>query len=188
MNLSTHLIVRGATFIFAALVLCISTGCKSYQLGHPSELPFETIFVQAAKNDSFAPQAQAIVSSKVREAMIRDGRVKLIAKESEADVVLVMTLTDFSRKEGPRRQDDTEVAQDYDLSLHLQLDLYDQREGSYLFQGRKVEAKTKAYVDNPFATKWSRNTQSLIQSEYNAIPRLARELGQKAADEVLSAW
>lgn len=185
---STKYLLRFVIALVALATLSFSTGCKSYQLGHPAELPFETIFIQPAKNDSFAPQAQALVSSEVREAVIRDGRVKLISNQSEADVVLLMTLTDYSREQGTRRQDDTEIAQDFDLSLGLQLDLYDQRDGSYLFEGRQLEAKTKAYAANPYASRLAQNTQGLIQSEYNAIPRLARELGRKAADELLSAW
>lgn len=178
-------------YVFALttlLVLGLSAGCKSYKLGHPAELPFETIYIQPAKNDSFAPQAQALVSAQVREAVIRDGRVKLVADPSKADAVLAMTLTDYTRDAASRRQDDTELAQSFDLTLHLQLDLYDQRKGDYLFQGRGVEARTTGDISNPYAAAGTPNTQGLIQSEYNAMPRLARELGRKAADELLSAW
>lgn len=170
------------------LGLSLFVGCKSYQLGHPAELPFETIYIQPAKNDSFAPQAQALVSGQVREAVLRDGRVKLIADPKEADAVLSMTLTEYTRNAAARRQDDTEVAQNFDLALSVQLDLYDQRQGDYFFRGREVEARTTGYLNNPYLADGTPNTQGLIQSEYNAMPRLARELGRKAADELLSTW
>lgn len=174
--------------LLTALALCGLVGCQSYQLGHPAELPFTTIYIQPARNDSFAPQVQALVSTQVREAVIRDGRVRLIADQSEADAVLQLTLTDYTRRAGARRQDDTEVAQTFDLALRLQLDLYDQRNGSYFFQGRQVETRTTGYLNNPYAPAGTADTQGLIQSEYIAMPRLARELGQKAADELLSVW
>ncbi|WP_158279935.1 LPS assembly lipoprotein LptE [Coraliomargarita sinensis] len=183
-----HKMLYKVCALLTLLTLGFTVGCKSYKLGHPAELPFETIFIQPAKNDSFAPQAQALVSSEVREAVIRDGRVKLIANRSEADAVLMLTLTDYSRRAATRSQDDTEVAQDFDLTLQLQLDLFDQRSGEYLFQERRVQARSKAYVYDPYAGAGAANTQGLIQSEFNAIPRLARDLGRKAADELLSVW
>lgn len=180
--------LRGTLTILAAAALTLSTACKSYQLGHPAELPFETIFIQPAKNDSFAPQAQALVSSEVREAVIRDGRVKLVANPNEADAVLTVTLTDYTRRGNSRSQADTEIAQDFDLRLYASLDLYDQRNGQFLFEERRIDARATGYTNDPFAAPGTPNTQDLIQSEYNAMPRLARDLGRKAADELLSAW
>lgn len=174
--------------LLAALSLSFFAACQSYQPGHPAELPFETIYIQPAKNDSFAPQAQALLSAQVREAVIGDGRVRLIADRSEADTVLLMTLSDYTRRAGARRQDDTELAQDFDLTLRVQLDLYDQRNGSYLFEDRQLEAQTRGYINDPYAATGEPDTQGLIQSEFNAMPRLARELGRKAADELLGVW
>ena len=183
-----HTILRSVFALLATFALSFFVGCQSYQLGHPTELPFETIYIQPAKNDSFAPQAQTLVSTQVREAVIRDGRVRLIADQSAADAVLQMTVTDYTRRASARRQDDTEAAQNFDLTLRLQLDLYDQRNDNYFFKGRQVEARTTGYLNNPYAAAGTPDTQGLIQSEYNAMPRLARELGRKAANELLSAW
>lgn len=188
MKAPIHKIYRSALAWLTLFALGLGSGCKSYQLGHPADLPFETIYIQPAKNDSFAPQAQALLSSEVREAVIRDGRVKLVADPSAADAVLIMTLTDYERIGGTSRQNDTERAQDFDLILGVQLDLYDQVRGEYLFEGRRIQARTHAYQDNPFAAAGAPQTQDLIQSEYNAMPRLTRELGRKAADALLSAW
>jgi hypothetical protein len=188
MTAPTHKTFRDTLALLLLLTVVFCGGCKSYKLGHPAELPFETIYIQPAKNDSFAPQAQALISAQVREEVIRDGRVKLITDPGKADAVLAMTLTDYSRKAAARRQDDTEVAQNFDLRLRVQLDLYDQHNGKYFFQGREVEARTTGYINNPYANAAVQNTQGLIQSEYNAMPQLARELGQKAADELLGVW
>lgn len=183
-----HSLTRGIIALFALAALGFCAGCKSYQLGHPAELPFETVYIQPAKNDSFAPQVQALLSSEVRERVIRDGRVKLVADPNAADAILTMTVTDYMRRGGSRSQSDTETAQDFDLILRVRLDLYDQVEGNYLFEGRRIEARTTSYVNNPYAGAGATDTQGLIQSEYNAMPQLARELGRKASDELLSAW
>lgn len=187
MNPSFKQSTRHLSAFFALLALAFLSGCQSYQLGHPAELPFETIFVKPAANDSFAPQAQALISAEVRENIIRDGRVKLLAKESDADAVLFITLSDYERKSGTRVQGDTEVAQDFDVELEATVALYDQKAGQYLIESRKLRDRTVAYVGNPY-TSSRVETEGLIQSEYQAMPRLARDLGKKIADEVLSAW
>lgn len=188
MIVSTHKLFQSAFALLAVAALSFCTGCKSYQLGHPTELPFETIYIQPAKNASYAPQAQALISAQVRELVIRDGRAKLIADKSQADAVLTLTLTDYERRGRARSQDDTVVAQNFDIILEAEIDLYDQKNGKFLFEGRSVKSRTNAYLDNPYRTSGTPITQGFIQSEHNAMPRLARELGRKVADELLSVW
>ena len=53
-------------------------GCASYQLGSSAKLPYQKVFVEPVTNDSYAPQAQAVVSAKIRDVLIRDGRVQLV--------------------------------------------------------------------------------------------------------------
>ena len=171
-----------------ALFLLTLTACRSYKLGHPAELPFETIFVQPAGNESDAPQAQAIVSTKVREAILRDSRVKLTADKKNADVVLDLILTAYDRRIATRDPNDTETALDYDLTLTSQISLFDQRSGEYLFRSRNVSADASSFVNDLYAPAGAPDTQGFLQSEFQAMPRIARGLGGKIANEVLGAW
>jgi hypothetical protein len=187
MNLLPAFTNKVTTFLLGPLLafaLISLSGCKSYQLGHPAELPFETIYVAPAKNDSYAPQAQALLSSAVRSAMIRDGRVELIAEPDQADAILEITLSDYNRRGGTRDPQDTSVAQDYDLSLEVMIDLYDQRSGTYLIESKRLVDSTIAYLSNDYTGEIS----GLAQSETQAMPRLARDLGRKIVDKVLSTW
>lgn len=170
------------------LALLALSGCQSYKLGHPAELPFASIFVEPAQNQSFAPQAQAIVSAKVRQAILRDSRVKLVSDREKADVVLQISLTDYQRIAATRDSRDTEVALDYDLTLHAQLSLRDQINGSYLFENRRVEARRRAFVKDIFAPAAAPDTQGFVQAEYQAMPGLAEDLADAIANEVLGAW
>ncbi|MEO0508291.1 MAG: LPS assembly lipoprotein LptE [Verrucomicrobiota bacterium] len=173
----------------AALSISVLTGCKNYQLGHPTDLPFETIFVKPTANDGFAPQSQALISSAVRERILRDSRIKLISKEDSADVVLYVTIVSYKRQIGTRDRDDTETALDYDIVLDTKISLYDQRSGEYLIKDRRISDRSTAYVGEPYAPPGGiTETGSLTQSEYQAMPRIARDIGRKIADEVLSAW
>jgi outer membrane lipopolysaccharide assembly protein LptE/RlpB len=178
---ATSLLLR---LLLAAALVPVLGGCRSYQLGHPSELPFETIYVAPAKNESYAPQAQALVSAAVRKAILRDGRVKLIAQADEADAILELTISDYERRTGTRDPLDTSIAQDYDLILAVEIGLYDRRSGSYLIESKTLTDTTIAYLNNLYTGE----ADGLTQAERQAMPRLARDLGRKIADTVLSAW
>jgi len=168
--------------------LCLFGGCSAYKLGSPAEPPFRALYIRPADNDSFAPQAQAIVSAQLREAFIRDGRIKLAASEAAADAVLTVNLTVYNKQIGARNSDDTLLASSFDLSLGSTISLYDQNKGEYLFKNRMIQDNTTTYVENPYADPGALNTQTHIQSEYQATALLARGLARKIADEVLSPW
>lgn len=180
----THLLA-----VTSALICALTLGaCRSYQLGHPTKLPFDNIYIQPAANDSFAPQAQALVSADVREAIIRDGRVKLLSNEEDADVVLLINLTDYERSPGARSNVDTVKAFDFDIILTASVSLYDQNSGQYLFQNETIDARTNAYTENPYAPAGTLNTQTYHIAERQAMPQISREIARKIADRVLSAW
>ena len=163
-------------------------GCKSYQMGHPAELPFKSIYIQPVSNDSFAPQAQALLSAQIRDVFIRDGRTQLVASEDAADAVLMVNLTGYKRTAAARQKNDTVVASDFDLSLFAEVSLFDQNKGGYFFQSRLINETSNAYVENPYIAAGDPRTQDFLQSEYQAMPRLTRDLARKIADEVLSPW
>lgn len=180
---------RPITFALLALwVAGFLGGCQSYQFGNPTELPFTSIYIKPATNDSFAPQAQALLSSQIREAFIRDGRTRLVTSEEDADAVLLVNLTEYDRKAAARRRDDTALARDFDLILSAEVSLFNQNKGDYYFRGRMLEERSNAYADNPYAAPGTEQTQDFLQAEYQAMPRLTRDLARKIADEVLSPW
>ncbi|MFP4069621.1 MAG: LPS assembly lipoprotein LptE [Verrucomicrobiota bacterium] len=180
-----RLIPAGALLLL--LAACLLPGCAHYRPGAGAELPFDSIYIRPAENESFAPQAQALVSAQIRERFIRDGRVKVLADESEADAVLLVTLTEYDREAGARRGDDTVTATDFDVRLRALVSLYSSEQGGFLFADREIEESTVAYVDNPYDDA-PEATQGYHQAEYQAMPRLARDLANRITDEVLGAW
>jgi len=169
------------------LALAFASGCRSYETGSGGELPFETIYIRPVSNDSFAPQAHAVVSAQVRREFLRDGRVTLVAEEAEADAVLLILLSEYERETASRLSDDTVRARDFDLTLTGSVSLYDAKAGEFLFRNREIDDTATAFVDNPLIPD-SEDTQGFLQAEYQAMPRLARDLARKIADEVLSPW
>lgn len=179
-----------STLGLVATALTLLSGCASYKLGSSAEIPFETLYVEPASNDSFAPQAQAVVSAQLREAFIRDGRVKLVTTAEKADAVLSVNLTDYDRSSASRDTSDSERATGFDISIEAEVALFNQRSGEYYFEGRQLSERTNAYVRNLF-TDESTSLESLDAfhaGEREAMPRLARGLARQIADQVLSTW
>lgn len=177
--------LTGLTTIVAFVTLGLFSGCAHYKLGSSAEIPFKSIYIKPTTNHSYAPQAQPIVSAQIRETFIRDARVKLVASEDEADAVLYVDLTKYTRSAGARNSNDTVRANTFDVTLTAELSLYSKTRGDYLFQERSVNARTNAYIGNPYTDS---EIISYQQSERQAMEQLAREMARKVTDEVLSPW
>ncbi len=173
--------------LLLAAILCLS-GCARYQLGSPVDLPFKTVYLRPASDSSYAPQAQALLSSALRQTFIRDGRVTVLANAADADAVLEIDIDTYERRAGARQTDDTTLATDFDLIMGAVVDLYDNNAGRSLISDREVRARTTAFVRNPYAAPGALQTSAYNQSEFEAMPRLARDLARRIADEVLSPW
>ena len=188
MKMLSHAFRASLLAMLTALSVAFISGCKSYQLGNPAELPFESIYVKPVNNDSFAPQAQALLSTQIRDAFIRDGRTKLVTSEEAADAVLLVSLTEYDRRAAAKQSNDTVLAADFDLTLIAEVSLFNPNKGDYFFQDRVIEETSNAYVNNPYTATGVTQKQDFLQSEYQAMPRLTRNLARKIADEVLSPW
>ena len=171
--------------LFTSAFIC---GCNSYQLGNPAELPFESIYIKPVSNDSFAPQAQALLSTQIRDAFIRDRRIKLVTSREAADAVLAVNLTEYKRYAAARQSEDTITAASFRLVLAAEVSLFNQNKGDYYFHERIINESSSAYVDNPYATPAVAQTQDFLQMEYQAMPRLTHDLSRRIADEVLNTW
>lgn len=179
-----HALIATLTLLAASFI----GGCKSYQLGSPTELPFKTIYIKPVNNDSYAPQAQVLLSASIREAFIEDGRTQIVTNEEDADVVLLVNITEYRRIGAARQSVDTRLSSSFDLILESEISLFNQNKGDYYFIEREVFETTNAFIANPYADPAQKNTQGFLQSEYNSMPRLTRDLARKIADEVLSPW
>ena len=149
---------------------------------------FATIFIEPAKNKTTLPQARELVSTMVREAFIRDGRVELVDSQADADASLQVTLVKYRRDNAANREDDNGLARKFTLRLTATCSLRDNRTGRMLFDGRQIDVQREAFLDNglglvPFGTS---NDQ--LQSEYNTLPLLAELLSDKVTHAVLDVW
>ena len=174
--------------VLALFTSTFISGCNSYQLGNPAELPFESIYIKPVSNDSFAPQAQALLSTHIRDAFIRDGRIKLVTSRKAADAVLLVNLYEYKRYAAARQSEDTITAASFSLVLAAEVSLLNQNKGDYYFLKRTISESSSTYADNPYATPAAAQTQDFLQMEYQAMPRLTHDLSRRIADEVLNTW
>jgi hypothetical protein len=166
----------------------LGQGCANYKMGAGPAPSFATLYIEPAKNKTSLPQSRELVSTLVREAFIRDGRLELVDGRGDADATLEVTLVKYRRLNAANREDDNGLAREFTLHLTATCSLRDNRTGKMIFEGRTIEVQREAFLDNglglvPFGTS---NDQ--LQSEYNTLPLLAELLSDKVKHAVLDVW
>ena len=157
--------------------LALLAACANYQLGTGGKFNFSTLFIAPVTSTTLIPQAQALVTTQVREAFIRDGRVALVDSPDAADAVLRITLTGYDRTVAVARSDDTGLARRFDLALQARANLTDNRTKQVYFDQRPLTAKRGVFTDS-----------GLVPSEYQTLPLLAEQLASETVHAVLDVW
>jgi hypothetical protein len=161
-------------FVFAVFGLI---GCSHYQLGTGATPRFSRLYIAPITSDVIIPQAQALVTTQLREAFLKDGRVTLAASPEAADAVLRVVLSGYQRDVAVSRPNDTKLARRFEMTL---------RARATLVIG--AEAKS-AFTDRPLvANRGVFNDSGQQQSEYQALPLLAEKLAQEALHATLDTW
>jgi Lipopolysaccharide-assembly len=168
--------------------LLMASGCAHYKMGSGSEPSFETLYIEPAKNTTSLAQSQVVVSTLVRQAFIRDGRVTVVGTNQEADASLEVTLVKYSRIDAANREDDNGLARKFTLHLRASCRLRDNRTGRMLFDGRIIEVQREAFADNGLGSVTFGTSNNQLQSEYNTLPLLADALSDKVTHAVLDVW
>ena len=170
-----------ARFIRIALMTCLGAlalaGCGHYQLGTGGKAAFGSVYIAPVQNRSEFPQAAAIVSQRIREAFLQDGRVRLADSPDHADAVLTVTLVKYHRDPGAVEANDTGLARKFNLYLNATATLRDGHTGKAMFENRALEAQREIFTDSG---------QQL--AEYDAGPLLAGKLAESALHAALDVW
>lgn len=166
--------------LLGALVLAsslLSPACSHYQLGTRTRLAFATLYVAPVENRALLPQAQAVVSTEIRDALEKDGRVTVVAAPESADAVLHVSLVKYDRDVVATSETDTALAREFALNLQASCTLTDRRTGKPYFTNRLLLVSRNAFTDS-----------GQLQSEYRTLPLLAEALADKVAHTVLDVW
>ncbi len=170
---------RGA-FPTASLLLLAGIllgGCAGYQLGTGTNAKFTTLFIAPVQTEALVPQARVELTTRIREAFIRDGRVRLVESAAAADAVLEITLARHSRAMAVSQPNDTGIARRFDLTFQARATLRNPRSAEPYFTDRILEASRGVFTDD-----------GLVPSEYQTLPVLAESLAREAVHAVLDTW
>ena len=163
--------------VVAAWSLALPPGCANYRLGTGAKLSFHTLYVEPVANKTMLPQAREIVSTQLREAFARDGRVALVNSPESADATLRVTLTDYHRDVATPREGDTGLARKFNLNLGATCTLRDNRAAKNIFENRPLAVQRESFTDS-----------GQLQSEYQTLPLLAAALAEKVTHAALDVW
>ncbi|WP_158277654.1 LPS assembly lipoprotein LptE [Opitutus sp. ER46] len=171
---------RASAVVLPALAVLLTiglfTGCSHYRLGTGATPPFRTLYVEPVANTTLVPQAREIVSARLREAFIRDGRIAIANSPGEADATLIVVITGYNRTVAAVREGDTGLARKFDLTLGVDCTLR-QRDGTVLFERRHITATRASFTD-----------RGQLQSELQTLPYLADALSDKITHAALDVW
>lgn len=162
-----------------AVGLCflLLNGCAGYRLGSGAAQKFTTLFIAPVTTEALMPQARELVTTQLREAFIRDGRITLVNSPAQADAVLQLSLIGYDRTVGVSRQDDTGLARRFDVTLRAHATLTDQRSKQAFFTQRPLSAQRGVFTDS-----------GLGPAEYQGLSLLAEQLATDTAQVVLDTW
>jgi hypothetical protein len=166
----------------------LAQGCVHYKLGAGPAPSFETLYVAPSKNTTTVAQSQALVSTMVRQAFIKDGRVSVVDGPADADATLEVTLVGYTRLNAANREDDVGLARKFTIQLSASCSLRDNRTGEMLFDKRIVSVKREAFTDNGLGSVPFGTSNDQLQSEYNTLPILAEALSDRVTHAVLDTW
>ena len=180
------------SFVLLALCAALFSGCGHYQLGTTGKLTFTTIYVEPVKDSANVPQASALFSTQLRQALLRDSRVQLSSSPDSADVTLSVDLRSYERQLATARRDDTGIARSLDINLSAVCSLRDNRNGQMLFERRTVEATREIFTSDAPSEHAPDGSPIFVsrqlQAEYQTLPLLAESLADRVSHAVLDVW
>lgn len=168
---------RIAPTLAALACLLFVAGCANYQLGPGATPSFRTLYVEPVANKTMLPQSEALVSTRLREALARDARVQLVNSPAGADATLRIVLNEYRRDIAAVREGDTGLARKFNVTLGAACTLRDNRARRFLFEDRSISAVREVFTDS-----------GQLQSEYQTLPLLADALAAKLVHAALDVW
>lgn len=171
-SLLRHLRTLPLTAGLCAFFLC---GCTNYQLGTHASVPFTTITIQPVVNDTFAPQAQALLHQQLADSLAQEKNLQVLGSDGQA--TLIVRIARYEKHITATRSDDTVLGSSYQIEMTAECTLLDNRTGKPYFQSRPIYVSADSYASSGYTS-----------SEYQTMPILTRELARKIKEAVVSTW
>ena len=165
------------SLLFFIINLSLLTGCSHYHWGSPRIcLPFHTLYIAPVNNESFAPQAQALLSDYL-VAFFQQAGVKVVNCEEQAEATLSINLINFERSMATTKNKDTFVARSFNVNLTAFCSLINNCSETPFFCNIPVESSINALTD-----------EGLQAIEYQDMPVITRQLAYSIKELVINHW
>ena len=156
------------------LPLFIFTSC-SYKLGYPEVE--EGLFHLRVKNDSMAPILGSKVDRELRKKILRNGTFTLIQNQEDADVSILVTLSNYTDSTEAYRPEDSLLAAGLNLGISAKIELRDRKDD--IFMDKQVRANASVL----------RSESTRLPEESSSLHALAEELASKIHLSILNqSW
>lgn len=182
------LLRRLAAFGLLAFAL-LAAACSHYRLGTGVERDFDTIFIAPVDTEAVLPQSSALLATQIREAFLRDGRLRVVNTPDEADAILTVKLASLRRDALTRLPTDTGLSRKFGLVLDARATLRDAKGGKMWFADRALVVERQIFTDDGSAAgpTFLQPVQQ-TQAEFTIVPTLGEALAAQVKSAVLDTW
>jgi hypothetical protein len=151
--------LAAATLLLAAALLPLQCGYRLSGRGRNLPPGAAAIAIPGFTNQTLRPQAGQFVTFAVRDEFVRRSRLRLVAAQGDADLLLEGTITSFTVT--PISYSDQGAANQYQVRLTLNVRLVEIQSGALVFQGSGLSFRETYETDN--ADFFSQETGSLAK-------------------------
>ncbi|MDR1433169.1 MAG: LPS assembly lipoprotein LptE [Puniceicoccales bacterium] len=164
-------------FLLAPLLAALlSSGCMHYARGSGSHLAFARIYVAPVRNDSLAPQAQALLTKQVRRKLADEPNLE-IAAEPESAAILEITIVKFEQTVASTDTNDTINAKSFNVQMSVTCTLKDGQTGKIYFKDHKLSDSVECHAVADYQ-----------EAKHQIMPKLTEKLATRICEAVCNPW
>jgi hypothetical protein len=179
-----------ALFLLAFAVF--GAACAHYRLGTGVERDYESIFIAPVDTNAVIPQSSAVLGTQIREAFLRDGRLRVVNTPEEADAILTVKLERLRRDRRTSLPTDGGLARTFDLHLEASATLRDVKGEKTWFTNREILVERQIFTTDGTSVATPGGPylvpQQQTQAEYALVPILGEDLAARVKAAVLDTW
>ena len=168
--------------LLALSLVLILNSCSHYSVRVDNSLPFKSLYLNTVVNESFAPNIHLLFQNQLRQTLLEQTPLRLSRTPESADVRLDVRLIDYDRSVRSRSSTDPGRYNALNLTLGLELSLYDRKSGNYLIEKVRLSSSEPIFFDQ------TNGHSNLNEIEYEALPHISRKLADAVIFQILSHW
>jgi hypothetical protein len=158
------------------LTLLLPQGCLHYSRGSGARLSFSRIYVPPAKNDSFAPQVQALLTKQIRAKLANQQNLE-IAPSPENAVILEVSIVKFEQFVAATNGNDTALAKSFNEKMTVACTLRSGETGKIYFKDHRLSDSVECDAFGDYH-----------EARYQIMPQLTEKLADKICEIVCNPW